>query len=277
VWAKRFEEVEWPALVLLHVLCEAGERRHGLSALWPLDAALRVPNFSVGLLVWLSWDTDKTDIDLHVVEPSGNEVYYQNKRSSIGGHLSKDFTQGYGPEVYLLKDAPMGNYKVKAKYYASHQQSNLTGATSAVLWALVGGSEGPASEPQVLFDTVRLDRNKEMMDVYTVRVPGGQVGAASSAAPLRFTDTDGDEILLQREGQQVNLYVNSKREIRGLSNFAIDQEAWTYRDSSGAGTFRPEEDLAVLARQRDLLFASGGKVSDLTGGTAASCSGCALM
>jgi len=165
-WADRFSEVEWPALVLLHMLTDLGERR-GLKDLWPLEADLRVPNFKLGLMVWLGWDTDNTDIDLHVVEPSGNEVYYSNKRSSIGGHISKDFTQGYGPEVYLLKDPPAGKYTVRAKYYASHQQSTLTGTTSAVLWALRGdlGSEGGT-----LYDMVRLDRNKEMMDVMTVQV-----------------------------------------------------------------------------------------------------------
>merc|ERR1712232_1082580 len=138
-----------------------GER--GMGNLWPLDEGLRCPNFEVGLVVWLGWDTDKTDIDLHVMEPNGNEVYYSNPRSELGGHLSKDFTQGYGPEVYLLKKTIEGEFKVRAKYYASHQQSDLTGATSAVLWTL----EGDGGHMQ--FETVRLDRNKEMMDVMTVK------------------------------------------------------------------------------------------------------------
>eukprot|EP00928_Gymnodinium_smaydae_P017917 TRINITY_DN16836_c0_g1_i1.p1 TRINITY_DN16836_c0_g1~~TRINITY_DN16836_c0_g1_i1.p1 ORF type:complete len:1033 (+),score=89.01 TRINITY_DN16836_c0_g1_i1:289-3099(+) len=170
-WAERFREVEWPALVLIHVLCEAGERKYGLTGLWPLRDVYRVQNFSIGLMVWLGWDTDKTDIDLHVVEPSGNVVNYSNNRSAIGGHLSRDFTQGYGPEVYLLKSPPKGTYQIRAKYYASHQQSALTGATSAVLWALVQ-TDGPKSEPKLVFDTVRLDRNKESMDVLTVHVAG---------------------------------------------------------------------------------------------------------
>eukprot|EP00957_Ditylum_brightwellii_P014311 1077367-Ditylum_brightwellii.AAC.1 len=55
-------------------------------------------------MVWLGWDTDNTDIDLHVKEPSGNEIYYGNRESDIGGNLSRDFTKGYGPEVYILKD-----------------------------------------------------------------------------------------------------------------------------------------------------------------------------
>jgi uncharacterized protein YfaP (DUF2135 family) len=45
--------------------------------------------FSLDLLVSMGWDTDKTDIDLHVYEPNGNHVYYSNKC----GKFSKDFTQ----------------------------------------------------------------------------------------------------------------------------------------------------------------------------------------
>jgi len=191
-WADRFSEVEWPALILLQMLIQVGDRE-GIKDLWPetLDPSLRSSDFSAGLVVWLGWDTDKTDIDLHVVEPSGNEVYYSNPRSPIGGHLSKDFTQGYGPEVYLCKNPPVGEYKVKAKYYASHQQSSLTGATSAVIWALQGGPR-----PELKFDTVRLDRNKEMMEVMQVNVTdsagsdsGGGGGGGGEEAPAVGSST----------------------------------------------------------------------------------------
>jgi len=119
-------------------------------------------------MVWLGWDTDKTDIDLHVVEPSGNEVYYGNRRSSIGGHLSKDFTKGYGPEVYIIKDPVPGDYVVRVKYYASHQVSALTGATSAILWTLQ--DSGCQLSERVRFESVRLDRHREKMDVLAVKV-----------------------------------------------------------------------------------------------------------
>jgi uncharacterized protein YfaP (DUF2135 family) len=55
------------------------------------------------LLIWLAWDTDTTDVDLHVKEPSGKEVYCSN-RQGFGSLLRRDFTKGYGPEVYILKD-----------------------------------------------------------------------------------------------------------------------------------------------------------------------------
>merc|ERR1712157_69993 len=88
-WAHRFREIEWPALVALHML-EALGIENGLVDVWPLPADMHINNFHIGLLLWLGWDTDKTDIDLHVVEPSGTEVYYGNRTSSIGGQISRD-------------------------------------------------------------------------------------------------------------------------------------------------------------------------------------------
>jgi len=207
VWADRFNEVEWPALILLHLLVELGEKQAGLRDLWPLDEGLRCPNFEAGLVVWLAWDTDKTDIDSHVIEPDGNEVFYSRPKSKLGGHLSKDFTKGYGPEVYLIKNPVEGDYKVRAKYYASHQQSHLTGATSAVLWTLEGGPHG-----QVQFETIRLDKNKEMMDVMTVKkVKNGQEGQKGQGrTPLQNVRARAFETWaklqsskkLQKEGQE---------------------------------------------------------------------------
>lgn len=71
------------------------------------------------ILIIVSWNIPDTDIDLHILEPSGETCYYGNKNTSIGGHLSKDVTDGYGPEMYILRDATPGKYKVKLDYYSS--------------------------------------------------------------------------------------------------------------------------------------------------------------
>ena len=48
------------------------------------------------VFVWLGWDTDHTDVDLHVMEPTGEEVYYShNSSSTTGAKVSRDFTDGY--------------------------------------------------------------------------------------------------------------------------------------------------------------------------------------
>jgi hypothetical protein len=62
----------------------------------------------------LIWDTE-ADLDLHVVEPGGKEIYWEEPRGRQGGELDVDNTKGYGPEnIYWLQDADAtGETKVK--------------------------------------------------------------------------------------------------------------------------------------------------------------------
>jgi uncharacterized protein YfaP (DUF2135 family) len=80
------------------------------------------------IMVTITWNTDNTDVDLHIVEPSGEECYYQNKKTQSGGWLLEDITQGYGPERYLMKNAAQGKYVVSVRYYAgdSRKMSDKT-------------------------------------------------------------------------------------------------------------------------------------------------------
>ncbi|CAE7239172.1 clpS [Symbiodinium microadriaticum] len=71
---------------------------------------------------------------------------------------------------------------------------------------------------------------------------------------LSFTDTDGDNIRLQKEGIAINEYVNDKLEIRSMQYFDIDVQARSYHDPTGRGWFRPSEDVPRIVRKRDLMF-----------------------
>ena len=71
----------------------------------------------IGLRIVLSWNTDMTDIDLHVVSPDGEHVFYGNRVSRNGGALDVDVTSGYGPEIYAIPSPPHGNWQVYANYY----------------------------------------------------------------------------------------------------------------------------------------------------------------
>jgi Ca-activated chloride channel homolog len=74
------------------------------------------------LRIVLDWDSHDVDIDLWVTDPRGEKCYYANRRTAIGGRMSPDFTQGYGPEEYLIRNARPGVYKVEVTYYSTRRQ-----------------------------------------------------------------------------------------------------------------------------------------------------------
>lgn len=121
-----------------------------------LDAAYR-RDLPVKLRIVMTWDADETDIDLHVLEPNGEECFYGHRRTREGGFCSEDVTTGYGPEEYLKKDLEKGTYKVLTNYYASHQ-TTLTGATT--VQATVYTDWATAQEKMQLL-TLRLDKPKD--------------------------------------------------------------------------------------------------------------------
>lgn len=49
----------------------------------------------------ISWDTDSTDVDLHVWDENGNHAYFNNTAAIPTGELSGDDTDGFGPEYYF--------------------------------------------------------------------------------------------------------------------------------------------------------------------------------
>jgi hypothetical protein len=81
----------------------------------------QLPIEEAGLLVVMTWNTDSTDVDLHVREPGGTEVFYSHPNSLAGGHLTRDVTTGYGPEMYYIPRMRRGHYDIRAHYYASNR------------------------------------------------------------------------------------------------------------------------------------------------------------
>jgi len=119
------------------------------------------------LLVVITWNTDNSDVDLHVKEPTGEECFYGHKKTKIGGHLTTDVTQGYGPEMYTLAKAKKGTYQIRVKYFAS-VQNRATARTK--VHATVYRNWGTARERSVN-KTVTLAEGKQMHHVATVKVP----------------------------------------------------------------------------------------------------------
>ncbi|MCH5714890.1 YfaP family protein [Niabella hibiscisoli] len=62
-----------------------------------------IAHLPVDIRVVLNWNKPDTDIDLWVTDPNGEKCYYSNNRTGNGGRISNDFTDGFGPEQFLLK------------------------------------------------------------------------------------------------------------------------------------------------------------------------------
>lgn len=95
----------------------------------------------------LSWDTDMTDLDLHVLTPDGEHCYYGNRELNNGGALDVDVTTGYGPEIFASPAPLAGSYLVYVNYYGAGEQQNMTVARVAII-----SNENTPDEKQEVVD-----------------------------------------------------------------------------------------------------------------------------
>jgi hypothetical protein len=145
--------------------CEAQTWEEGQKPEIPTFDPVYRRDLPVKLRIVMSWDADETDIDLHVLEPNGEEAYYGHRRTSEGGFVSEDVTTGYGPEEYLKKEVEAGSYKILANYFASHQTA-LTGATTVT--ATVYTDWGTVNEKRKII-SFRLDKPKTKFTIGEVK------------------------------------------------------------------------------------------------------------
>ncbi|MFD0738142.1 VIT domain-containing protein [Lysobacter koreensis] len=142
-WDGRFSGVAMIALAELNAVIATAHTSLDTAR---IDPRLR-RNLPLDLRAVLSWDSDNSDMDLWVTDPDGERCYYSNRNTHQGGRLSNDFTGGYGPEEFVLREAKPGKYKVEANFFGDRQQL-VTGATTLHLWLSTG------------FGTVRQDDQK---------------------------------------------------------------------------------------------------------------------
>ncbi len=81
--------------------------------------------------VVMNWNKNNSDIDLWVTDPAGEKCYYGNRKTKSGGRMSDDFTDGFGPEQFLLKTGEKGKYRIQVNYY-SDRQFTIAGPTTAM-------------------------------------------------------------------------------------------------------------------------------------------------
>ena len=164
-WSSRFGDVQ---LVTLNDLNSLIARHQGIDVSY-IDKRL-LKKEPVDVRVVLSWDTDNCDMDLWVTDPKDEKCYYQNTLTYLGGKISRDVTQGYGPEEFMLKKAENGKYKVQVDYFGTHSQKQLMPVSLRITFYTHFGTPQQKQEET----TVRLSNTKEVIEVGAFQVTGNK-------------------------------------------------------------------------------------------------------
>lgn len=115
-----------------------------------------IAELPVNIRVVLNWNKDHTDIDLWVTDPSGEKCMYSHKSTEIGGRLSDDFTEGFGPEQFILKKAVKGKYKIETDFFGE-QQVSISGPTTLMAEIYLNYASGKQERKVVVFQSDKKD------------------------------------------------------------------------------------------------------------------------
>ena len=93
----------------------------------PLSSRLKREGAKTGAVqISLMWN-NFNDLDLHCIDPNGEEIYYNSKHSLSGGELDVDMNADGGRSIEPVENifwreggAPTGTYKVFVNHYSNH-------------------------------------------------------------------------------------------------------------------------------------------------------------
>ena len=121
----------------------------------------------VDVTIRLDWHklSGNTDIDLHVVDPFGERIWYSHMSSESGGWLDRDDVIGPGPEHIRWEDAPEGTYEVYVHFYGPNVPDITTYTVTVTLF---GRTYQPISG-SISFD--------QMVPICTFTITDGNVSA----------------------------------------------------------------------------------------------------
>lgn len=172
--------------------------------------------------VSVSWNTP-TDVDLHVVEPTGFEIYYGATQSPSGGRLDLDSNPGCGIDgvnnenIVWGADAPAGEYIVRVDFYDACEPpphgagytvtTNVCGEVKTYEGSFSPGSDdhgGRGSGREIARFTVSCDkkrvRGKAVYEDFAQTDSG--LATTSTMLPIRFARVEvhraSDGLVLQK-------------------------------------------------------------------------------
>ncbi len=158
-WDTRFRDVKAISINEMNAIISA----HSV-ATNTIDSRFIYP-MPLDVRIVISWSSDNTDIDLWVTDPAKEKCDYSHNRTDIGGKMSQDVTQGFGPEEFSLKKAVNGKYKIEVNLFGNSQQT-ISGpiAIKADLYT----NYGKASQKKETI-ILRVKENKEIVELGTLK------------------------------------------------------------------------------------------------------------
>lgn len=166
----RWDGVDMIALVEANALLV---RLRALGGDVAMDPRLR-RNLASDVRIVIDWSSDASDVDLWVDEPNGERGFYGNPRTMIGGTVSNDMTQGFGPEEYRIRRAAPGAYVVRANVFAP-DRLDPNGAARVTAW-LYRDWGRPTERVEAIDFDIRFEDDGPRDDVrigtLTVEAPG---------------------------------------------------------------------------------------------------------
>lgn len=156
-----------------------------------LASCLTLGQTGAGITMKLTWGALPSDLDSHLITPSGDEIYYSRQGSLVAApfaNLDVDDTTSFGPEVVTLTKLMVGTYKYFVVNYSGYADGPIAASSarvelnvpgrSAELFTPPAAGETSATDVWTLFE---LDVDAQC-NVSVRRVPG--YAAAPPAAPL---------------------------------------------------------------------------------------------
>ena len=104
------------------------------------------------ITIRLDWKqhTGKTDLDLHVIDPNNEEIYFNHMNSESGGYLDRDDVVGPGPEHIRWIEAPVGEYQIYVHYYPNEDEDRSV--TSFTVTVNVAGKSYQPVTKSIAYD-----------------------------------------------------------------------------------------------------------------------------
>ncbi len=118
-WDGRFGEIKAVAINEMNAIISAHTNEVNTTA---IDSRF-IYAMPVDVRIVIEWSSDNSDIDLWVTDPREEKCSYEHTETEIGGRVSQDVTQGFGPEEFILKKALNGKYKIEVNLFGDTRQT----------------------------------------------------------------------------------------------------------------------------------------------------------